>query len=441
MSDSYYIHTFGCQMNKHDSERLGGVLETYGYRGVDDIKQADIILVNTCYVREKAMVKVYGFVGKLKLLKKQNPDLIIAVCGCGAQGEGEKILQKMSWVDLVVGPQHGFEIGELVEETRRRKQQIAAFDKHGDRKLPDVTTPIKREDSLKAWVTIMEGCDNFCSYCVVPYVRGRERSRSASDIIEEVHRLHELGYREITLLGQNVNSYQDPHTTHLRFPELLARISEETQMQRIRFVTSHPKDLSFALIDVIASYEPVCEYLHLPVQSGADTILAKMNRGYTAKQYRSLIENIRCKIPEVSLSTDIIVGFPGEGEKEFLETKDLLAWVEYDTAFVFHYQIRSGTKAATYEDSVPLQEKLERLQILVALQNHITERHHAALVGQEVEILVEGPSKRGEGTMTGRTRGNHIIHYPGDSNDRGTILRVKITDSLKHSLRGERISS
>jgi len=434
---SFYIQTFGCQMNKHDSERIAGHLAGLGYGAAGSLERAGLILVNTCYVRERAMTKVYAFLGRLKRLKEGNPALIIGVCGCGAQGEGTRLMERMPWVDFIAGPQQVLKIGELVNEIRSGHRHQAAL-AMPDQDFVDQSGLDKpqREDTLKAWVTIMEGCNNFCSYCVVPYVRGRERSRAPVDILRECQALVERGYREVTLLGQNVNSYHSRGEMGLDFPGLLELLAGESGLSRVRFVTSHPKDLDQRLIAVMADHRVICNYLHLPVQSGSNTVLAAMNRGYTVEHYRSLITAIKSRLPDIGLTTDIIVGFPGETERDFQDTYDLLEWVQYDSSFVFHYQVRPGTAAARLEDSIAYETKLARLVALVELQKKLTGQKYSSLLTHELEVLVEGPSKRGDGLYTGRTQTNVIVHFKAEQRDIGTLQTIRIDSVFSHSVRG-----
>lgn len=430
----YYIHTFGCQMNKHDSERISGNLMHHGHIAVENMQEAALILVNTCYVRERAMKKVYGFLGRLKQYKQQRPDMIIAVCGCGAQGDGKAIFTAMPWVDIVSGPQELQRLPELIAAIRSGDSHIAALDMPNTSIDNLACEPRRRESSVSAWVTIMEGCNNFCSYCVVPYVRGRERSRPSGDILAEVNDLVGQGYREVTLLGQNVNSWRDEAGTD--FPSLLGLLARESAIARIRFITSHPKDLDDRLIEAMATLEPVCEYLHLPIQSGSDSVLHSMNRRYSVQHYLELITKIRQAIPHIALSTDIIVGYPGETRHDFLATRDLLASVGYDTAFIFYYQERSGTKAAGFCDDVPRDEKLDRLANLVSLQNEISLEKQKMNVGTIQEVLVEGVSRRGDDLVQGRTRSNRVVNFSGSREDIGHFRLVRIEEAYAHSLRG-----
>ncbi|MBN2383652.1 tRNA (N6-isopentenyl adenosine(37)-C2)-methylthiotransferase MiaB [bacterium] len=441
MTNRYYIQTFGCQMNKHDSERIAGHLHECGFKPALGLEQADVILVNTCYVREKAMSKVFAYLGRLRLLKNTRPDLIIGVCGCGAQGEGKALMERMPWVDFISGPQEVLRIGELVSQVRSGSSHLAALSMPDldFEKLPLVQP--HRDDSLKAWVTIIEGCNNFCSYCVVPFVRGRERSRTARAILQECQELVGQGYKEVTLLGQNVNSYRGPGRQTYSFPELLDLLARESGLGRVRFVTSHPKDLEHSLIEVMARHASLCPFLHLPVQSGSDPVLAAMNRHYSIAHYRDLITAVRSMIPDIGLTTDIIVGFPGETEHDFQATRSLLEWVRYDSAYIFHYQVRSGTAAAQMVDSVPLEVKLARLAELVELQNTITLEKHRALLGKDLDILVEGPSKRGQGLFSGRSGSNVIVHFAGNTHDIGLFRTVRVQEVFAHSVKGTLRSS
>lgn len=439
MTEKCYIHTFGCQMNKHDSERIAGFLMKKGLSITENQNDATVVLLNTCYVREKAMSKVYGHIGRLQVLKKENPDMIIGVCGCGAQGEGKALFKRMPGIDLIAGPQEIAKLPTLIEKTRLGYSKLSALGMT-DHPFPlNSLEPMIRDNSIKAWITVIEGCNNFCSYCIVPFVRGSERSRSAIDILHEIQGLVLKNYKEVTLLGQNVNSYISPDNDKMDFPDLLAFLSKESGIPRIRFITSHPKDLSDKLISVIAEYKPICEYLHLPVQSGSNKILKAMNRGYTLEHYKNLIQKLKSAIPDIALTTDIIVGFPGETEYDFQQTSELLQWAAYKSSFIFHYQVRKGTKASELVDTIPFKEKLNRLKKLVDLQKHFSDLHQNKLLGQTVEILVEEKSKRGENFVMGRTRANDIVHYSGNETDIGKFVQVKIKEVFAHSSRGKKI--
>jgi len=363
----YHIVSYGCQMNDYDSELMAGLLEETGYERVDRPEKADVIVVNTCCVRETAERKVWGLLGTLKRLKRRKPDLVIAVTGCLPQqnGAAENIRRRFPHVDLVIGTHNRHELPRLVEEVRVAREPLCAVWREAGEVIEGL--PVRRESKLSAWVPIMFGCDNFCTYCVVPYVRGRERSRRPEDIIREVETLVAQGYREVTLLGQNVNSYGrglDPPTD---FATLLERLDRVEGLWRIRYTTSHPRDFTQRLIDVIANSEKVCEHFHLPVQAGSNRILRRMHRGYTREDYLHLVDGIRAAVPGASITTDIMVGFPGETEEDFQDTLELVRQVQFDQAFTFVYNPRKGTPAARMPDQVPAEVKSRCIQELIAV--------------------------------------------------------------------------
>ena len=365
----YYIETWGCQMNEEDSEKLSGMLKSIGYSKTDNIKDAGIIIYNTCCVRENAENKVFGNLGELKHLKKQNPDLIIAICGCMMQQEGmaDKILKKFPHVNIIFGTHNAYKFPEYLNRVKTEGLQVKEIFNKETEIIEGV--PIDRESSVKAFVTIMYGCNNFCTYCVVPYVRGRERSRKSEDIINEIKDLVSKGYKEITLLGQNVNSYGKGLEEDIDFAKLLRKVNEVEGLERVRFMSPHPKDLTKDVIMAIKECDKLCEQVHLPVQSGSNRILKKMNRHYTKESYLELVELIKKEIPGVSLTTDIIVGFPGETEEDFLDTLDLVNKVQYDSAFTFIYSRRNNTPADMMLNQVPDEDKHHRFDRLVKAVN------------------------------------------------------------------------
>lgn len=433
----YFIETWGCQMNEEDSEKLAGMLENMGYVRSNIRNEADIIIFNTCCVRENAELKVYGNLGELKALKRKNPDLIIAVSGCMMQQKGipELIKRKYPHVDLIFGTHNIHRLPELVHNSMQSKSTlIEVWDAEGD---IIEGLPIEREGDIKAFVTIMYGCNNFCTYCIVPYTRGRERSREPESIINEIKELSSKGYKEITLLGQNVNSY-GKDLKNMSFAELLRRVNEVDGIERIRFMTSHPKDLTDDVILAIKECKKVCEGIHLPVQSGSTEILKKMNRKYTKEDYLGLVKRIKSQVQGAALTTDIIVGFPGETEEDFEETLDLVSKVEYDSAFTFIYSVRKGTPAERYETQVPEDVKHERFNRLVELLNSISEKINRDYKDKTVEILVEGYSKNDESRLTGRTRTGKLVNFTGgDISLKGSLVKVKITEPQTWTLLGE----
>ncbi|KNZ70831.1 MiaB family RNA modification protein [Thermincola ferriacetica] len=436
----YFLQTFGCQMNERDSETMAGLLEGMGYEPVANAEDADIIILNTCTVRETAENKVWGRIGELKVLKSKKPDLIIGICGCMAQQKetAEKIRRKAPHIELIFGTHNIHELPEMINRlVAERKPLLNVWNAEGS--IVE-NLPARRKSKVKAFVSIMFGCNNFCTYCIVPYVRGRERSRQIADIVREVKSLAEQGYKEVTLLGQNVNSYGKDLPEKTDFADLLEVLNEIDGIRRIRYMTSHPRDFTSKLIDVIARSEKVCEHFHLPVQSGSNSILKKMNRGYTREYYFELVAEIRSKIPHASITTDIIVGFPGETRQDFENTMDLLDKVRYDSAFTFVYNKRSGTPAASMTDQVPDEEKSKRIVELIEFQNKISLEKNLCEVGREHEVLAEG-MKNNQNKVEARTRTNKLVLLNGDSNMIGNMYRVKIVKAGPWHLDGEILSS
>jgi len=432
----YNISTFGCQMNENDSERLAGMLTEMGYTYTDKMEESDLIIYNTCCVRENAELKVYGHLGSLKGLKKVKPELVIAVCGCMMQQPEvvEEIRKKYRHVDLVFGTHNLYKFPELLYSVLdTHNNVIDVWDCDG---VIAEDIPTRRENDIKAWVTIMYGCNNFCSYCIVPYVRGRERSRRPEVILNEIRQLGEQGFKEITLLGQNVNSYGKDLGDEFSFAKLLREVNEIEGIERIRFMTSHPKDLSDDLIAAMRDCDKVCEHLHLPIQAGSTEVLKKMNRKYTKDQYMELVERLRKEIPDISITTDIIVGFPGETDEDFEETIDVVKRVRYDMAYTFLYSKRTGTPAAKSSDQIPEDVKKQRFDRLLELQNRISREINAKMLGQVVEVLVEGLSKTNEKMYTGRTRTNKIVNFQGNEEMVGKMVRIKIDKVQTWSLEG-----
>jgi len=436
----YNIITFGCQMNENDSEKLAGMLEAMGYRQVESVVEADLILYNTCCVRENAELKVYGHLGSLKKLKISKPGMIIAVCGCMMQQKEvvEVIRKKYRHVDLIFGTHNLHKFPEMLYQAYNSDKTITNIDDSEGTIAEGV--PIRREHNVKAWLTIMYGCNNFCSYCIVPYVRGRERSRRLSDIIDEARLLGRQGYKEITLLGQNVNSYGLDLKDGSSFAALLRSLEDVEGIGRIRFMTSHPKDLSDDLVSAIRECNKVCEHVHLPIQSGSDRILGEMNRKYTREHYFNLVEKIRARIPDVSITTDIIVGYPGETEEDFSQTLDLIERVRFDYAYTFLYSKRTGTPAAKKQDQVAEDIKKRRFDALTQLQNGISKEINDRLAGSRMEILVEGLSKNSINMMTGRTRTNKIVNFKGSTDLTGRLVTVEIANTGTWSLDGTLIT-
>ncbi|MEJ6950540.1 tRNA (N6-isopentenyl adenosine(37)-C2)-methylthiotransferase MiaB [Natronospora cellulosivora (SeqCode)] len=433
----YHILTYGCQMNVHDSEKLAGMLEEMEYQQTANTEDADIILINTCTIRENADLKVFGKIGALKQLKRKNPDLIIGVGGCMMQADEAvtQLYEKYPQVDLIFGTHNIHHVPELIERIEKERNRIVEVWNEEEGLIPDL--PSSREEDFKAWVSIIQGCNNFCTYCIVPYVRGRERSRPLEDIVSEVQNLVNQDVKEITLLGQNVNSYGKDIDKEIDFADLLLELDKINNLDRIRYMTSHPRDFSTKLIDVIKKSDSVCEQFHLPIQSGSNSILKKMNRGYSREKYIELVNAIRKDIPDAAISTDFIVGFPGESEEEFKETLDLVEKLRFDSAFTFIYSQRTGTPAAKLEEQIPEDIKKERLNALMDLQNKISLEKNQEELGKVVEVLVEGESKNNPDMYQGRDRKNKLIIFPKQDNIVGKIVKVKIDNVQSFTLFGE----
>ncbi len=431
------IHTFGCQMNARDSEKLRGILELAGYVNTDS-EDADFVLYNTCTVRENANQKVYGHLGYLSGLKKKHPDKMIALCGCMMQEPevAERIRKNYRFVDLVFGTHNIYKFAELLTEAFSSGKMVMDLWEDTDKIVEDL--PAERTYPFKSGVNIMFGCNNFCSHCIVPYVRGRERSRKPEDIIAEIEGLVADGVVEVMLLGQNVNSYGKNLEKPITFAQLLRRVEQIEGLERIRFMTSHPKDLSDELIQVMKVSKKICRHLHLPLQSGSTAILKKMNRRYTKEQYLALAEKLRRDIPDLSLTTDIIVGFPGETEEDFQETLDVVRKVRYDSAFTFIYSKRTGTPAAVMENQVPEEIVKDRFNRLLALVQEIAQEMSRRVEGQTLPVLVESVNEQDAALVTGRLSNNLLVHFPGDENLIGKIVNVYLKECRGFYYLGER---
>jgi len=475
---AYAIHTWGCQMNFHDSEKLAGQLESLGYAQTDDDAGADVILLNTCSVREKADDKVFTLLGRLKAVKKRNPSAIIGVCGCVAQQLKREFFQKAPHLDLVLGPQAINHLPRHLELVRRKRLRVVDTVQH--REFQDYAGPaVRRGAPPKAWVTVQEGCDKFCTYCIIPHTRGREANRSYRSILQEVEQLAGEGYREVELLGQNVNSwFEDPSGSsnqpavapqgaeeggikdlrrferpafaadaatarepagRLLFSDLLLGVANVQGVHRVRFITSHPSHFSDRIIEAVASQPAVCPHVHLPVQSGSDRVLERMRRGHTLEEFIERVEALRAAVPEVAISTDIIVGFLGETARDHEESLDLLRRVEFDFIYSFMYSPRPFTRAARWEDDVPAQVKLARLQEVQAVQKEIQGRLQEARVGRVYDVLVDGVSRRDAGEVCGRTPQWGVVNFPGASDLHGRTVPVRITKAHLNSLSGLRV--
>jgi tRNA-2-methylthio-N6-dimethylallyladenosine synthase len=428
------VVTFGCQMNKLDSEAVAGHLLDAGYTPTESPTDADVVLINTCSVRQHAEDKVWSLLGTLRRRKQKHPGLIVAVMGCMAQRERDAIFARMPHVDIVCGPMELARLPEMLASVRERREHLLAVAEGGLGSLPRVVE--RRPNRFQAFAAILRGCDNFCSYCIVPFVRGREQSRPPGEIEEEARRLVADGVREITLLGQNVNSYGRTLGSGITLADLLRRLDHIEGLERLRFVTSHPKDASDELFRAMAELPSVCPHLHMPAQSGSNRVLRDMNRRYTREHYLERVARLRETVPGVEVASDFIVGFPGETHEEFGETVDLVQQVEFQNCFIFKYSPRPGTRAAEMPDDVPWAVKQERNRRLLAIQEAIMRRRNAAMVGQTLEVLVEGTSKHDPTKLTGRSRANHIVAFPGDPTLAGQTVAVEIASSTPLTLFG-----
>ncbi|WP_276676180.1 tRNA (N6-isopentenyl adenosine(37)-C2)-methylthiotransferase MiaB [Selenomonas artemidis] len=429
----YKILVYGCQMNIADAERMEGQLQSVDYTRTEETADADVILINTCCVRESAEDKVYGKIGEIKKLKERNPHLIFGIAGCMAQKEGDNLMQRAPHIDFVLGTGKVQELTRIIAEIRAERSPVV------DTVIGNTIVenlPIARGGKFSAWVPIMYGCNNFCTFCIVPYVRGRERSRTPEDVVAEVRRAVAEGYTEVTLLGQNVNSYGKDHKA-ADFADLLRMVDEVEGIRRVRFMTSHPKDISDKLIDTIRNGRHLCEHIHLPVQYGSNRILKAMNRVYTVESYRERVRRVREALPDASLTTDLIVGFPGETEEDFAATLDFLREIRYDSAYTFLYSKRSGTPAARMEDQVPDDVKHARLNLLMEEQNKISRDINEKLAGTELEVMVEGESKNDPAVWSGRTRTNKIVLFPHGTEQAGDFVHVRIDRAQTWVLKGE----
>ena len=443
MEKTFHIQTFGCQMNERDSETLAGMLIQKGYTETPVRAQADIIIVNTCSVRDNADKRFFGTLGQIKKIKEQNPELITAVCGCMMQQQHivDTVKSKYPWVDLVFGTHNIHEFPRLLENIENEKKKLVAVWEDGGEIVEGLAS--ERRYPFKSFVNIMYGCNNFCTYCIVPYTRGRERSRKPSEIRKEAEALVKDGVKEITLLGQNVNSYRGVSAdsgNEWDFADLIYALNEVEGLERIRFMTSHPKDLSDKLIAAFAECDKLCNYIHLPVQAGSSSVLRRMNRKYTREQYLELVRKLREAVPGIAISTDIIVGFPGETEEDFCETLSLAEEIQYDSAFTFLYSPRRGTPAADYENQIPEDVKHKRFNRLVEVMNRGSKARNAAFVGRVCRVLVDGPDKKSSGILNGRTEEFKLVDFEGPEELIGSMVDVEITASNTFSLQGRIVS-
>ena len=430
----YYIETYGCQMNVYDSELVGSLLETCNYTLTDDMSQADAVFLNTCAIREKAEETVHNRLDNLHVLKRTKPNMILGVLGCMAQNLKDDILESRPYVDVILGPDSYRRIPEIIKERQGEMDHIvdtrlSKFEVYEDL-FPS------RHEGVNAWISIMRGCDKFCTFCIVPFTRGRERSRSIESVIDETTKAVAQGFVEITLLGQNVNSYRTPEG---EFPELLKAVASVKGVKRVRYTSPHPQDIDDELLEVMRDYDNICNYIHLPLQAGSDRILKRMNRTYTQKEFLDLVSKIKSYLPNCSISTDIIVGFPGETEDEFLETLDVVKKVHFDSSFMFKYSSRPGTKAAQYTDKVSEEEKQNRLERLIELQRENTLSANLKHVGKTMPVMVEKVSKKSDSQWAGRTDGNMWVIFDRGDEKIKDIVNVKIEDAKGITLFGSRI--
>jgi len=435
---NFYIETYGCQMNEHDSEKMAALLEDFGLIGVSSADSADVVVINTCSIREKAEHKVYSVLGKLKSLKKKNPNMITVVAGCVAQQEGDKLLNRVPYLDLVLGTHSIAQLPKLVAKIRETRKRFDRVDFSTDVESLHMRAPCKGKSKICSYVTIMQGCSNFCTYCVVPFTRGPEQSRLQSEVVDEVRHLVQQGIKEITLLGQNVNAYGKDLANGSSFASLLIELDRLPGLSRIRFTTSHPRDFRDDMAGAMADLESVCEHIHLPLQSGSDRILSAMNRRYRFTEYLNKIHMLRERVPGVAITTDIIVGFPGETEADFRDTRKALEEVRFDQIFSFKFSPRPGTAAGKLPDQIPENVKADRLAVIHAIQDAITQNYHKEAEGTVEQVLVEG-TRDGTGQFFGRTRTNKIVnleHAVGIQE--GDLINVKIIRGLKHSLVGQK---
>jgi tRNA-2-methylthio-N6-dimethylallyladenosine synthase len=431
-----FLKTFGCQMNERDSEAVTGLLLEYGFEKASAMERADLVLVNTCSVRDHAESKVFGLFGKFKELKQKNPNLVVGIIGCMAQAHGSRFFKKCPEIDLVCGPGNLNQIPSLVEQIRKSRAPRLAVDRLGEDYALDGVR--YRGDDLRALVSIMTGCDNRCTYCVVPLVRGKERSRTAETVLKEIRELESAGFKDVTLLGQNVNSYGKDLKENIDFCGLLEAIqSKAPALARLRFMTSHPKDVHPKLFGVMRDLPMVCEHLHLPVQSGSNAVLKRMKREHTVEWYIERVQEYRSIVPGGSLTTDFIVGFPGETEKDFTDTLSLLERIEFDGAYLFHYSPRPHTPAAKLKDDVPLKEKSRRLQVMLKAQRAINMKQNQSLIGKTFEVLFDSVSAKNKKQQVGRTRDYRRVAVLSESNLRGKFCQVRIVAAANETLLGE----
>lgn len=431
---SVYIETFGCQMNKSDSEHMLGLLDEIGYHQISDIKDADLMILNTCAIRENAEDKLYSYLGAWRKLKEKRPGTMIAVGGCVAQDAGASMIKRVPYVDVVFGTHNLHRLPDLVLKAKFTGQSVVEVFQELPEDLPEL--PVIRQSQISAWVSIIYGCDYNCTYCIVPYVRGREKSRDPEILVREIEELGQSGYREVTLLGQNVTAYGHDLDPEIHLGHLLERVGKIENINRVRFLTGHPRDLNSEIIDAVANVESACEYFHIPIQAGDNRTLRRMARGYNVDFYKRLVEQIRNKIPDAAITSDLIVGFPGETQEEFMNTVALVEEISFDSCNTAAFSPRPHTPAANWEAQVPDEEKNERLRFLNSVVTEVSHRLNKRYLGRRVEILVEGRSERGAKRLMGRTRTNKIVNFEGDESLIGKLIDVEIQSANPWALRG-----
>lgn len=440
MGKKYYTITYGCQMNESDTERINGQLEELGYRPAEEMEDADIVIMNTCSVRQNAEEKVYGKIGEIKKLKDKNPDMLLGIAGCMAQENKGKLIERMPIIDFVIGPYHIHDLKDIVSKENARGDHVVKTERNPHSVEDYSELKSVRKSKIFAWVPIMQGCNKFCTYCIVPYVRGREISRTIDDISNEIQTLADEGYKEVTLLGQNVNSYGLDFRNGTDFGDLIRAIDKIDGIERVRYMTSHPRDMTFEMIDAMAESSKVVRHMHLPVQHGSNEMLKKMNRGYTIEHFKELLSYVRSKMPDIVVTTDLITGFPGETEEMHQETLALLKEVRFDSAYTFIYSPRTGTPAARMEDQIDSDTKHRRLQELMDVENEISLELNKEMEGKTYSIIVEGPSKQDPMNWYGRTSGNKMILFPyKEGISVGDIVDVKVDTAQTWVLKGELI--
>ncbi len=436
----YFIETYGCQMNESDTERIGGQLEELGYAPADDLQDADIVILNTCSIRQNAEEKVYGKIGEVKKLKERNPKVLLGIAGCMAQENKNKLIQRMPVIDFVIGPYHIHDLKDIISRHDAVGSHVVMAELNSQRVQDYSELRAVRKSKIFAWVPIMQGCNKYCTYCIVPYVRGKETSRTISDVYGEVKQLAEDGYKEITLLGQNVNSYGLDFRDGTNFGELIRSLDDIEGIERIRYMSSHPRDMTFDMVDAMAESSKVVRHMHLPVQHGSNAMLRRMNRGYTIEHFKELLAYVREKMPDTVITTDLITGFPGETEEMHKETLQLLEDLRFDSAYTFIYSPRRGTPAARMEDQIDDATKHRRLQEIMDVENDISLACNQQMVGKTYTVIVEGPTKQTEDNWFGRTSGNKMIIFPREKNIAiGDTICVKVDTAQTWILKGQMV--